>query len=191
MAAARHTATQEGHLISFRFLNKNLKQKKPSKQNCSIERNRSQTLGKHHTSSFLAVTPRLVSEKDHSLGETCLSVRKSKDSFLPVSHGKGDRGSRWRVVREASLTVLVQDPGSAAGMDSGGLRGRCDVGQNVSPPGLPGPTGLGTQGHFQVRAGVQRALRGTPPPTKGPTLFILILVLISFVSSSRHYVPMK
>lgn len=55
-------------------------------------------------------------------------------------------------------------------------------------------------GHFQVpqekleimrRAGVWVALRGTPFPTKGPTLLIMILAPILFISLSRHYVPMK
>lgn len=58
----------------------------------------------------------------------------------------------------------------------------------------------GDSGHFQVpreklemmrRAGVWVALRGTPFPTKGPTILIMTLAPISFISLSRHYVPMK
>lgn len=58
----------------------------------------------------------------------------------------------------------------------------------------------GDSGHFQVPrqrlemmrgrggAGVWGALRASP---KGPTLLSLILVLILFISLSRHYVPVK
>lgn len=88
-----------------------------------------------------------------------------------------------------------------------GNRRELGVGVTVTNASIPGfiSTGRwshrpGDSGHFQVpreklemmrRAGVWVALRGTPFPTKGPTLLIMILAPILFISLSRHYVPMR